>query len=65
MVQQVLGSCFDYNKEVILITDEINTNVIDQWKPNFKAMELICNSIKIIFINSTGQTYNANHFFGI
>jgi len=65
MVQQVLGSCFDKNKEVILITDEINTNVIDQWKPNFKAMELICNSIKIIFINSTGQTYNANHFFGI
>tara|TARA_B110000902_G_C13791934_1_gene392444 strand:+ start:14 stop:487 length:474 start_codon:yes stop_codon:yes gene_type:complete len=65
MVQQVLGSCFDKNKEVIFITDEINTNVIEQWKPNFKAMRQICDSIQIVFIDGSGQNYNANHFFGI
>jgi hypothetical protein len=65
MVQQILGGCFNRNKDIILITDNFDTEVIKEWKPNFKAMTQVCNSINICFFDSKGNIYDINHFFGI
>lgn len=65
MVQQILGECYNMNKDIILVTDHLDTEVIEEWRPNFKAMTQVCNSINICFFDSKGDVYNVNHFFGV
>lgn len=63
MVQQVLGGCFDINKEVILITDTIDTKVIEEWKPNFRAMKKVCNNIGFYFVDKDGSHRDISFLF--
>ena len=65
MVQQVLGGCIDVNQNIILITDEINTNSIEEWKPNFRAMHKICDRVNIYYLDERGQPRNVNYLFGL
>ena len=65
MIQQVLGSCFEKNRDIILITDEINTEKIEEWKPNLRAIQKISNSFEIIFLHGDGEYENINRFFGL
>jgi len=63
MVQQVLGSCFNVNKEVVLITDTIDTKVIEEWKPNFRAMKKVCDNIRFYYVDKEGIPKDVSFLF--
>lgn len=63
MVQQVLGSCFNVNKEVVLITDTIDTKVIEEWKPNFRAMKKVCDNIRFYYVDTEGNPKDISFLF--
>lgn len=65
MVQQVLGSCYKKNKHVYLITDEIDTKAIAEWKNNFKVMNKVCETVNVIYFTKKGDYHNVNNLFGI
>ncbi len=55
MVQQVLGNCAGINKHVLLITDHLDTEVLNPWMPVINQM--INNGIKfeLVYLNASGQ----------
>jgi|SRR5690606_7015997 len=65
MVQQVLGGCDGINQEIVLITDEINTNVSREWEGNLKAIKKRCKSLDIYYIFPDGDSKKVNDMFGV
>ena len=63
MVHQVLGSCFNVNKEVVLITDTIDTKVIEEWKPNLRAMTKVCDKIRFYYVDREGTLKDVSFLF--
>jgi hypothetical protein len=55
VVQQVAGNCAGINRSVIIITDTLDTEVIEPWKGVFQ--NLIKNGVqfKLLILKSSGK----------
>lgn len=55
LVQQVLGDCAGINKHVLLITDHLDSEVLNPWMPVINQM--VNNGIKfeLVYLNASGQ----------
>jgi hypothetical protein len=65
MTQQVLGSCFDKNKSITLLTDNIDTIKCEEWLPNLKVMRLICDEFQIVHVSPRGELKVINDLFDL
>lgn len=65
MVQKVLGDCYDINKNIILLTDNINVQKQEEWLGNLKTIKKLCKSFNVYYVFPDGKHENANRFFGI
>ena len=65
LIQQVLGSCYKINEDIIVITDNLNTKSIEPWKENLKVISQISTSFNIYFISEKGDIKNINKLFGV
>ena len=65
LIQQVLGSCYKINEDIIVITDNLNTKSVEPWKKNLKVISQISNSFNIYFISEKGDVENINKLFGV
>lgn len=65
IIQQVLGSCLGKNKEVILVTDTIDTKVFEPWLSNLKRINEMCDSFEIIYVRPNGSNCSIKEVLGI
>jgi diadenosine tetraphosphate (Ap4A) HIT family hydrolase len=54
---------FNVNKEVVLITDTIDTKVIEEWKPNFRAMKKVCDNLRFYYVDTEGTPKDISFLF--
>lgn len=55
MVQQVLGNCAGINKHVLLITDHLDTEVLNPWMPVINQMINDGIKFELVYLNASGQ----------
>lgn len=65
IIQQVLGSCLGKNKEIILVTDTIDTKVFEPWLSNLKRINEMCDSFVIIYVRPDGSNCSIKEVLGI
>jgi hypothetical protein len=65
LVQQVLGSCYPKNRKIILFTDKLDTEVIEPWLGNLRAIKRMGMEIEIFYLNSNGIPKSANEIVGL
>jgi hypothetical protein len=65
IIQQVLGKCLGKNKEIILITDTIDTKVFEPWLSNLKRINETCDSFEIIYVRPDGSNCSIKEVLGI
>jgi hypothetical protein len=65
MVQHLLGECMNITKEVILITDLIETDTINSWLGTLKSIQRINCSIDIVYVRKNGEFELTNKVLGL
>jgi hypothetical protein len=65
LVQQVLGSCYPTNQKILLLTDNIETDVFEPWLGNLRAIKRMGMEIQIVYLRSDGSRQNINSLVGL
>ena len=65
LVQQVLGSCYPTNKTILLLTDNIETDLFEPWLGNLRAIKRMGMELEIVYLRSDGTYRNVNSLFGL
>ncbi len=65
LVQQVLGTCYPTNQKIILLTDNIETNLFEPWLGNLSAIQRMGMELQIIYLRGDGSHRNVNSLFGL
>lgn len=64
VIQKVLGDCLGENKDVILVTDSIDTKVFEPWISNLKRINEMCDSFEIIYVRPDGSSCSIKETLG-
>lgn len=65
LVQQVLGTCYPTNQKILLLTDKVDTEVLEPWLGNLKAIKRMGMELEIVYLRSDGSHRNVNSLFGL
>lgn len=65
LVQQVLGTCYPTNQKILMLTDNIETEVFEPWLANLNAIKRMGMEIQIIYLRSDGSRKNINSLVGL
>jgi hypothetical protein len=65
LVQQVLGTCYPKNQKIILLTDKVDTEILEPWLGNLQAIQRMGMEIQIFYLNSNGIPKSANEIVGL
>ena len=65
LVQQVLGSCYPTNQKILLLTDKLDTEVLEPWLGNLKAIKRMGMELEIVYLRNDGTHRNVNSLFGL
>lgn len=65
LVQQVLGTCYPTNQKILLLTDNIETDMFEPWLGNLRAIKRMGMEIQIFYLRSDGSRQNINSLVGL
>jgi hypothetical protein len=65
MIQKVLGTCRNHNRNVILITDRYNQELFKPWMGNLKFIKERSNSFDILLMFPNGETESIINKIGL
>lgn len=65
LVQQVLGTCYPTNQKILLLTDNIETDMFEPWLGNLRAIKQMGMEIQIVYLRSDGSRQNINSLVGL
>ena len=65
LVQQVLGTCYPTNQKILLLTDNIETDMFEPWLGNLRAIKRMGMEIQIVYLRSDGSRQNINNLVGL
>lgn len=65
LVQQVLGTCYPTNQKILLLTDKLDTEVLEPWLGNLKAIKRMGMELEIVYLRNDGTHRNVNSLFGL
>jgi hypothetical protein len=65
LVQQVLGTCYPTNQKILLLTDNIETDLFEPWIGNLKAIQRMGIELQIVYLRSNSSPKNINSLVGL
>lgn len=65
LVQQVLGTCYPTNQKILMLTDNIETEVFEPWLGNLRAIKRMGMELEIVYLRSDGTHRNVNSLLGL
>ena len=66
VIQHMQGSCIDKTQKMLLITDNMNTDLINPWRGNLKNIQSIDGKeVVILFVDPKGELHDMGMACGL